>query len=178
MPSYIHKIREVLQVFNKPIEPLTKNRIRFESIHADKRYSLLGEIYKRLLACDSSLVDSEVVEQYLKFSDGIQTNTYAAAELEWVTIATICYYRPQLTEFMIRRGLKGIIYLISNEVNTSIVFDFIQQRICANGTEPYGGLPHDVGVKWLAEILPLQVNIVQKALEEIIEQHKRELAEQ
>lgn len=66
----------------QPIDLTQKNRRRFDSIISDKRFNFLEDIYKRLLANDTTLTDKEILDNYYRFSDNIQSNTIAAAELE------------------------------------------------------------------------------------------------
>lgn len=152
-----------------------KNRLRFDSIISDKRFDFLEPIYKRLLANDTNLTDKEILDNYYKFSDHIQTNTFAAAELEWVTISLLGFYRPHLTGELIKRGLLSIVYSIGDEINGNDVFEFIHQRIIADNLEPYGGLPPEAGMQWLTEVLPTQKVLVQEVLEEVIRQNRLEL---
>jgi len=154
---------------------LDKNRIRFESIIADKRFNYLESIFKRLFDKDSTLTDVEILSAYFKFSDNIQTNTFAAAELEWVTISVLCHFRPNLTETLIRRGLLSIIYSLGDDIDWFTVGQFIDRRILADKVEPYGGLPPNVGQEWLKNLLPSQKETVQKVLLDVIEENRKEL---
>src|SRR4051812_43562930 len=87
-----------------------KSRVRFDNLISDRRFNFLENIYKRLFDNDATLTDAEILEAYSKFSDNIQTNSFAAAELEWVTISVLCHFRPDLTETLIRRGLLAVVY--------------------------------------------------------------------
>ncbi len=157
------------------IEMADKNKQRFESIISDKRFNFLEPIYTQLYASDTNLTDEEILDSYYKFSDHIQTNTFAAAELEWVTISVLCFYRPHLTGELIKRGLLAIVYSIGEKINASDIFEFIHQRILADNLEPYGGLPPENGMNWLTEIQTTQNVLVQRVLEEVIRQNKLEL---
>jgi hypothetical protein len=168
------KLKSIFGSSANPQNSFSKKRLRFESIHSDHGFNYLEDIYHRLLAEDKTLEGSEIINNYYKFSDKIQTNTFAAAELEWVTISTICYFRPELTSLLIRRGLLCIVYSWGDKIDSSDVFAFIEQRIF-NNDSPYGGLPHDVGVTWLKEILPSQTELVQQVLKEVNEQNNKEL---
>ncbi|MEI6950827.1 hypothetical protein V9K67_26835 [Paraflavisolibacter sp. H34] len=158
-----------------PKDSIEKKRLRFEEIHNDQRFNYLRDVYTRLLSGDSSLSDAEILERYLKFSDRIQTNTFAAAELEWATISTLCYYRPKLVRQLIRRGLLAIVYSLGEEIDSTDVFDFIQHRILDSAAEPCGGLPHSEGRVWLTELLPQQQDLVQQTLDEVIAENRKEL---
>ena len=160
---------------SQPINLTEKNRQRFDSIIADNRFNFLEDIYKRLLSNDTTLTDEEIFDSYYKFSNSIQTNTIAAAELEWVTISILCFYRPNMTEELIRRGLLCIVYSWGDNINSEEVLDFIRQRILAVGAEPYGGLPPDVGMRWLTDMLPTQQDAIQKVLVDVIRQNRLEL---
>ena len=160
---------------NQTVIPLNKNRFRFDNIISDKRFNFLESIYKRLFEKDTELTNDEILEAYIKFSDKIQSNTFAVAELEWVTISVLCYFRPNLTEVLIRRGLLSIVYSLGDDIDWNTVRQFIESRILANNAEPYGGLPPNEGQEWLKELLPAQKELVQKVLVEVIEENRKEL---
>lgn len=170
-----NKLSTLFRPQRKPVSVKQSKRQRFDSMHSDSRFSFLEEIYRRLTINDLSLTDEEILDKYYKFSDKIQTNTFSAAELEWVTISIICYHRPNLIEILIRRGLLCIVYSLGDDIDSSTVLEFINRRILLDEVEPYGGLPPDVGIKWLADILPTLQDTVQKVLKEVIEQNRREL---
>jgi len=151
-----------------------ENRRRFNGIISDVRFNYLERIYERLFDEDATLSDAEIVESYFKFSDCIQTNTFSAAELEWVVISVICYFRPSLTGIMLRRGLRSIVWSLGDDVDSFTVLQFIDVRILADEAEPYGGLPPAVGLKWLTDILPTQKEAVQMVLNDVIEENRRE----
>lgn len=152
-----------------------KNKQRFEDIISDTRSNYLESIYKRLFDNDASLTDKEILDAYFKFSDSIQTNTFAAAELEWVAISVLCYFRSNLTETLLRRGLLSIVWSLGDDIDWFTVLQFIERRIIGNKLEPYGGLPPESGQKWLTEILPTQKEIIQKVLEDVIKKNQIEL---
>ncbi|RYE17461.1 MAG: hypothetical protein EOP45_15750 [Sphingobacteriaceae bacterium] len=160
---------------NQPTDFKQKNRQRFDSIISDTRFNYLESIYQRLFDKEATLTDVEILEAYFKFSDKIQTNTFAAAELEWVSISTLCYFRPHLTETLLRRGLLCIVYSLGDDIDSFTVLQFINERILANTTEPYGGLPPDVGLHWLTDILPKDKETIQKVLEEVINKNRNEI---
>ena len=54
-------------------------------------------------------------------------------------------------------------------------WQFIDRRILAEKTEPYGGLPPTIGQEWLKNILPNQKEMVQKVLVDVIEENRKEL---
>jgi hypothetical protein len=169
------KFTEMVRGQNQPINLTEKNRQRFDSIISDTRFDFLEDVYKRLLADDTTLTDQQILDNYFRFSDNIQTNTIAAAELEWVTISVLCFYRPNLTEELIRRGLLSIVYSWGDSIDNEHVLDFIQERILAVNAEPYGGLPPDVGMRWLTDILPAQQNTIQRVLEDVVRQNRLEV---
>lgn len=154
---------------------LDKNRQRFDNIVSDKRCNYLENIYKRLFANDMTLTNAEILDAYFKFSANIQTNTFAAAELEWVTVSVLCHFRPDLTETLIRRGLLSVVYSLGDDIDWFTVRQFIDRRILADKIEPYGGLPPEVGHQWLKDFLPGQKEKVQKVLDDVIKENRIEL---
>jgi hypothetical protein len=154
-----------------------KNRQRFEEIISDKRFNFLEPIYQRLFNNDPTLSDNEVLEEYFKFSDNIQTNTFAAAELELVIVSVLCHFRPALTDVLIRRGLLSIVYSIGDNIDWITVRQFIDFRILAQDAQPYGGLPPVVGQVWLSDFLPRQKDSVQNVLEDVIRKNRKELGQ-
>ena len=169
------KLKEIFREQKQPIDLTAKNRQRFENIISDNRFNFLEDIYKRLFSNDPSLTNKEILDNYYKFADSIQTNTIAAAELEWVTISVICFHRPNLTEELLRRGLLCIVYSWGDNIDSEHVLDFIRERILAVDVEPYGGLPPNIGVRWLTDVLPTQQEIIQRILEDVIRQNRLEL---
>jgi hypothetical protein len=155
----------------------SENRLRFDNIHSHNAPNSLEEVYYRLSINDITITDEQILNRYLKFSDAIQTNTFAAAELEWVTVSVLCYYRPNLTPALIKRGLLCVIYSIGDEIDASGVFRFINNYVLARGVEPYGGLPPEAGVVWLSQILPTQIDLIQIILDEMIAQNRLELGD-
>lgn len=149
---------------------MNKNRLRFESIITDQRFNYLENIYKRLFENDDSLKDSEILSAYFKFSDSIQTNSFSAAELEWVIISVICHYRPNLMETLMKRGLLAIVYSLGADIDWFTVGQFIDKRILNDEVEPYGGLPPEIGQVWLKNLLPFHKELIQKVLLEVIEE--------
>lgn len=168
-------IKDIFSKSSSGDKLLEKNRLRFDSIIGDKRFNFLESTYKRLFDNDTKLTDAEILDAYFKFSDNIQTNTFAAAELEWVTISVLCYFRPNLTETLIRRGLLSIVYSLGDDIDYFKVGQFIDKRILADKMEPYGGLPPNVGQEWLKKLLPSQKEMVQKVLVDVIEENRKEL---
>jgi len=122
-----------------------------------------------------ALSDREILEAYFQFSDKIQTNTFAAAELEWVAISVLCHFRPNLIEILIRRALLAVVYSLGDDIDCLTVKEFLDKKILSNNAEPYGGLPPELRLKWLQNSLPQQKNIVQKVLEDVINKNKNEL---
>jgi hypothetical protein len=169
------KLKDIFQRRIRPISLTQKNRQRFDSIISDSRFNYLESIYKRLLNNDTTVTDTEILDAYFKFSDSIQTNTFAAAELEWVTISVPCYFRRNLTETLLRRALLSIVWSLGDNIDWVIVVQFIEKRILADQAEPYGGLPPDIGQKWLKEILPTEKETIQKDLNDVIKQNRIEL---
>lgn len=169
------KLNNPSQSLNAEMTLLEKNRKRFDSIISDSRCNYLAPIYNRLFEKDQSLTDAEISTSYLKFSDSIQTNSYAAAELELVAISVLCYFRPNLTETLIRRGLLAIVASLGDDIDWFTVLQFIEIRIIGEGIEPYGGLPPEQGIVWLTNILPNQKEILQRVLQEVILANQREI---
>ncbi len=168
-------IKDIFSKSNQGDKLLEKNRLRFDSIISDKRFNFLESVYKRLFDKDPTLTDDDILNAYFKFSDNIQTNAFAAAELEWVTISVLCYFRPNLTEALIRRGLLSVVYSLGDDIDWFTVEQFIEKRILAEKVEPYGGLPPTVGQEWLKNLLPTQKEMVQKVLLDVIEENRKEL---
>lgn len=161
---------------NSKVNKLTKkNRRRFDEIISDSRFNYLKDIYKKLFDNDTTLTDTEILNAYTKFSDGIQTNSFATAEFELVSVSVLCYFRPNLTENLLRRGLLAIVYSLGDDIDWFTVLQFIEFRILKENVEPYGGLPPEVGQRWLKEILPQQKDTIQKVLEEVIDENRKEL---
>ena len=171
----LKRLRDLFSKSNQGDRLLNKNRLRFESIISDKRFNYLESIYKRLFDNDTTLSDTEILDAYFKFSDGIQTNTFAAAELEWVVISVLCHFRPNLTETLIRSGLLSIVYSLGDDIDWFTVRQFIDRRILADKIEPYGGLPPEVGQQWLKDILPEQKETIQNVLVDVIKENRIEL---
>lgn len=169
------KFKHIFRNADQPLSLMEKNRQRFEDSISDKRANYLESIYQRLFAGDTTLTDAEILDAYFKVSDKIQTNTFAAAELEWVCISVLCHFRPNLTEPLIRRGLLSIVYSLGDDIDWFTVGQFIDRRILADNVEPYGGLPPTAGQMWLKNLLPEQKDIVQKVLNDVIEENRREL---
>lgn len=169
------KFRDLFWNTDHPIALAKKNRQRFNSIISDNRFDYLENIYQRLFAGDTTLGDTEILDAYLKFSDNIQTNTFATAELEWTTISVLCHFRPNLTETLIRRGLLSIVYSLGDDIDWFTVQQFLERRILAHNIAPYGGLPPTVGHEWLKNLLPNQKETIQKVLEDVIEENRKEL---
>ena len=171
----LKKLKDIFIKQNQPISLTLKNRQRFDSIISDNRHNFLESIYKRLFDKDPLLTEEEILEAYFKFSDQIQTNTFAAAELEWVTISVLCYFRPNLTETLLRRALLSVVWSLGDDIDWFTVLQFIEKRILADEAEPYGGLPPDIGLKWLTEILPAEKETIQKVLDDVIKENRIEL---
>jgi hypothetical protein len=170
-------LKALRNLFSKTnqVDTLDKNRQRFDDIISDKRFNFLEGIYKRLFDNDTTLTDKEILDAYFKFSDSIQTNTFAAAELEWVTTSVLCHFRPHLTETLLRRGLLSIVYSLGDDIDWYTVKQFIERQILYNPNEPYGGLPPAAGQEWLKNLLPNQKETVQKVLVDVIEENRKEL---
>jgi hypothetical protein len=152
----IHHFRQA-----KAAAKLTQRQQRFTDIVRDKRFNPLEPVFARVAEQDPTLTDEEILTAYYAFSDRIQTNTFAAAELEWVTVAGLCVYRPHLTALLIRRALLSIIWSIGDDSSSEAVLAFVHQRILADAAMPYGGLPSAAGLTWLKEGLPMQKALIQ-----------------
>jgi hypothetical protein len=166
----IDKIRQA-----KWAAKLKERQQRFRDIINDKRSDTLAPIFRRLAQNDLTLTDEQILSAYYSFSDRIQTNTFAAAELEWVTIAGLCARRPHLTETLVRRGLLSIVWSIGDAITGDDVLAFVQCRVLENDAMPYGGLPSDEGLTWLKESLPRAKALVQQVMQDVIEQNKKDL---
>ena len=166
----IHKFQLAQEAANRQ-----KRQQRFTDILTDNRFNALAPVFTRIAQNDPTLTDEQLLSTYYAFSDRIQTNTYAAAELEWVTVATLCAHRPHLIAALIRRGLLSIVWSIGDATTSNDVLAFIHQRILASDAVPYGGWPPDAGLTWLKEGLPANKALVQQVLEEVIQQNKKDL---
>jgi hypothetical protein len=169
---FIEKLRQ-----RKAAAKRKERQQRFVDILTDHRCNQLAPIFTSIAQKDPTLTDGQILDAYYAFSDRIQTNTFAAAELEWVTVATLCASRPHLTSTLIRRGLLSIVWSMGDEITSDDVLAFIHHRILASDATPYGGLPPDEGLTWLKDALPLQKALIQPILEEVIQQNKRELGQ-
>jgi hypothetical protein len=170
-------LKRIKDYFSKNMEVdfTLKNKLRFESIHSDRRSNSLQDIYKKLLDRDLSLTNDKVLEHYSDFSKKIQTNTFAAAELELVSISTLCYFRPELTDVLVRRGLLAIVYSLGDNIDFDDVINFVRYRILAKDREPYGGWPHDEGLIWLSDTLPECRDSIEKVLIDVVKKNQEEL---
>lgn len=160
---------------NKHSKTFAKQESRFDVIIADNQSNYLETIYKKLYDNDATLEDQEILDAYFNFSDKIQTNTFAAAELELAVISVICHYKPHLTETLLRRGLLLIVYSLGEDIDWLTVKQFIDRRILDINVKPYGGLPPIIGQNWLKNILPNQKVLIQKVLADVIEENRKEL---
>lgn len=154
---------------------LERNKIRFNQIISDKRFNYLEEIYQSLFENKDALTDEEILNAYFNFSNKMQSNSFAIAELEWVIISILCHFRPNLTATLLKRPLLAIICSIGDDIDWFTVKQFIDRRILAKNAEPYGGLPPELGVLWLKELLPNKKEKVQKILEIVIEENRKEI---
>lgn len=168
-------LRNIFSNQRKIIRVKRRNRQRFDSIISDPHCNYLESIYDRLLKNDTTLTDAEILDAYFKFSNKTQTNTFASAEIELVTISVLCYSRRNLTEILLRRGLLSIVYSLGDNIDWFTVLQFINQRILAINVRPYGGLPPEVGLEWLTKILPTEKETIQRVLDEVIKENKIEL---
>nr|WP_294794710.1 hypothetical protein [uncultured Mucilaginibacter sp.] len=170
-------LKRIIDYIIKPvdIDLTSKNKLRFESIHSDIRFNSLQNVYRRLNNQDIALTDDEILERYFDFSKKIQTNTFAAAELELVSISSICFFRPELTNIIIRTGLLCIVMSLGDFVGFDDIVEFVQGRILAKGAEPYGGLPQEEGIKWLSEVLPKSRGTIESTLIEVIKKNREEI---
>lgn len=159
----------------KQAAKLKERQQRFTDIINDKRSDTLAPIFRRLAQNDLTVTDEQILSAYYCFSDRIQTNTFAAAELEWVIVAGLCAHRPRLTETLIRRGLLSIVWSIGDAITSDDVLAFVRYRVLESDAMPYGGLPSNEALIWLKEGLPAQKALVQQVLEDVIEQNKKEL---
>lgn len=147
---------------------------RFFDVIYDKRFNHLEHVYQALLSGNISVRDEEIMSAYYRFSDNIQTNTFAAAELELVTISVICYYHPDLTEILLRRPLLYIVWSIGDEFPSCHVIEFVKQRILEN-PKSYGGWPPEPGMKWLRETLPAQTDLIERVWQSVIAENNKGL---
>jgi hypothetical protein len=153
----------------------SKKRKRFNNIIKDKRFNYLESIFIRIYDNDKTLTDKEIVDAYYQFSNKTQTNTFSAAELEWVVISVLCYFHPNLTEKLTRRGLLSTVYSLGDDIDWFTVKQFIERRILSDKSEPYGGLPPTEGQLWLRNLLPSKKDIIQKVLEDVVKENRKEL---
>lgn len=171
----LNRLKDLFRKVDQRNITLGNNRQRFDSIISDKRFNYLENIYERLGKNDTTLTDTEILDSYFKFSASIQTNSIAAAELEWAAISVLCHFRPHLTEALIRKGLLAIVSSFGDNIDWYTVQQFIDQRILSDKITPYGGLPPEVGQQWLKDILPEKKESVQKVLDDVIKENRIEL---
>lgn len=172
---YKHLIDKIRQA--KVAAKLKERQRRFTNIISGNGSDALPSIFNRLAEKDPTLTDEEILAAYYAFSDRIQTNTFAAAEMELVTVAGLCAHRPHLTENLIRRGLLSIVWSIGDAISSDDVLAFVRYRILGIDAIPYGGLPSDPGLVWLNQGLPARKALIQRVLEDVIQQNKKELDE-
>ncbi len=129
-----------------------KNRKRFDDTISDKRFPYLEPIYERILRGDKTLSDDEIVTAYLKFSDSMQSNSYAIAELELCIVSVLCANRPHLSEKLLERSFLAIIASLGDRADHYGVTRFIDDYLLKRNKEPYGGLPPKQGTDWLKKL--------------------------
>ncbi|MFB9108557.1 hypothetical protein [Flavobacterium gyeonganense] len=167
--------KNILNYKSKSENLLKKNRLRFDQIISDKRFNYLEKVFENLFEDKDYLTDEAILNAYFNFSDKMQSNSFAIAELEWTFISVLCQFRPNLTETLLKRPLLAIVYSIGDDIDWFTVKQFIDKRILAKNAEPYGGLPPEPGLLWLEKLLPNQKEKVQKILEIVIEENRQEI---
>jgi Asp-tRNA(Asn)/Glu-tRNA(Gln) amidotransferase B subunit len=180
----LQKIKDILQKYRsakakaRHDKIFERNRNCFESIHSDKGSGLirpgLKSIYQRLHADDNTLTDNEILYTYKQFSKSVQTNSFSAADLHLVSISTICYFRPNLTEELIKESLRAILHSLG-DIDYAIIKQYIDERIINKEVESYGGLPDNEGIEWLTKIIINQNDLIKKVIADVIEQNDKEL---
>nr|WP_315245814.1 hypothetical protein [uncultured Flavobacterium sp.] len=171
----LKNFKKLFNYKSKSEKLLERNRLRFDQIISNKRFNYLEKIYQILFENKGFLTDEELLNAYFNFSDKMQSNSFAIAELEWAIISILCQFRPNLTETLLKRPLLAIIYSIGDDIDWFTIKQFIDKRILANNAKPYGGLPPEPGILWLEKLLPNQKEKVQKVLEIVIEENRKEI---
>jgi hypothetical protein len=153
-----------------------RNRSRFVNVHSDCRFINIESIFERLRNNDNTLTDDEIINTYKEYSSKIQSNTISVAELEFVTISSICFFKPQLMPILLRNGIHSLVMTFGHEVNAKDICLFINYNILNDEAEPYGGLPDEFGIEWLKNLM-LHEEVIQKTLESVIIYNKQILDE-
>ena len=153
---------------------LKKNRRRFEEIVSDSRHNHLESIFKGFKE-GRELSDGEVIEAYHKFSSEIQTNTISAAELEFVIVATIAVNKPNLSIRLLAQPLLMLVWSFGDKITSETVVQFVNGYILNDKAEPYGGIPGSKAVNWLKDYFKNNYKVVQRKLDEVIDENNKEL---
>lgn len=154
-----------------------KNRKRFDDIVSDRRFSYLEPIYNRIFNGDKTLTDDEILTAYISFSDSMQSNSYAIAEIELCIVSVLCAYRPHLSEKLLERPFLAIIASLGDRADYYGVTRFIDDYLLTRGREPYGGLPPKKGTDWLRN-LKTDKKLIESVLERMWIQNEKELNEE
>jgi hypothetical protein len=91
-----------------------------------------------MLKGDKALSDEEIVSSYIKFSDSMQSNSYAIAELELCIVSVICANRPQLSEKLLERPFLAIIASLGDKADNYGVTRFIDDYLLKRNKELIG----------------------------------------
>ena len=70
-----------------------------------------------------------------------------------------------------------ILWSLGDDIDFSILKQFIDKRITAPNIEPYGGLPDNEGIEWLTKIIVNRNDLIKKLLADVIQQNNKELDE-
>jgi hypothetical protein len=127
-----------------------------------------------MLKGDKALSDEEIVSSYIKFSDSMQSNSYAIAELELCIVSVICANRPQLSEKLLERPFLAIIASLGDKADNYGVTRFIDDYLLKRNKEPYGGLPPKQGTDWLKK-LKQDKKLIDAVLKRMWIQNEKEL---
>jgi hypothetical protein len=160
-----------------PIEELVKYNIdpqeRFDSVLINSKSGQeLKEIYWRL-SHKEVVENSEVLEVFSRFAKEQQSNCIAITELFLVTIAPLCYYRPELTEHLLYLPLQSF-YWGTGSTDHNELKQFVKEHLTEHILTPYGGLPDAQGLKWLQEELPNLNHLTKQVFEQVVLDNENE----
>jgi hypothetical protein len=146
----------------------------FLNTHGDIKASHLGTVYERLLTNDTDLKDEEIIAAY-KATSPFVTNSIYSAEAEFSSIATLCYFRPQLTEMLLENGILAMIASFGENLSGEDVVSFVRYNLLRENAEPYIGLPHSQGIGWLTNTLPSKISTIEEVMRKAVIKNRIEL---
>lgn len=152
-----------------------KSRRRFNRLINEAKFPL-KIIFKRLKNGDKTLRDDEIITTYQTFSETLQSNAYAIAQLELAIVSVLCAARPNLTEKLLERPFLAIIACLGDHANYEGVTGFIDNYLLRRNVKRYGGLPPKAGTDWLKKLKENR-KIIETVLTRMWIQNEKELNE-